>query len=177
MSYNWYILQVKPGSENAVLSNIEVMQQDFGEGKFIEEVFCPSRDGAKDESSGRKKKTRHLMPGYIFIKMDMKKGSLNKVLVLPGVSRCLGDGKEPKIICQEELDRLKESVDGIKSDESISVSLEKADKVEVMDGIMKGFAGEVISVDHKKQMAKVMVVILGRALPVELELQKIKKVD
>ena len=170
----WYTLQVKSGSEFRVLSAIKNLFGGVGEDEMIEDVFFPCSEKESAESSG--KKVSKLMSGYLFIKMDMHKVQLSKILGIPSVSRFLSDGKEPRVITDAEIEKMKNNVSSVSSANVSSAVVERGDEVEVTEGILKAFRCEVVSVDHEEKMVKVSAMILGRSFTAEVEMEKINKV-
>ncbi len=182
-SYKWYILQVKSGSEHVALKIIKKIIKDEIETcnskesyiKDIKEVFLPVSNN-KTGDFETKSKSR-LMPGYIFVKMNMNENSSRNILSIPSVSRFLGDyNKGAKVVSDDEIERIKKRISNIQgSNDSYNSSFTVGDKIKVTDGPFKNFTGKIESIDYDKNMMRVSIMIFGRSTPVDLEIEKVKK--
>ncbi|MBQ4875577.1 MAG: KOW motif-containing protein [Rickettsiaceae bacterium H1] len=170
--HNWYILQVKSGSENTVLNIIENDIKISNErSNFIKEVFYPT---SSEKTKSNKSK---LASGYIFIKMNMNdKDSVANVLSIPSVIKFLGTSKGAKIISNAEIERVRNRVDNLSVSDSINSSLKIGDEVKIISGPFNSFVGKIEDIDFEKQELRVLLMIFGRSTPVDLGFDKIEKV-
>ena len=59
----------------------------------------------------------------------------------------------------------------------INTDLSVGDKVEVLEGALFGFVGEIVGIDTEANKCRVMVEMFGRETPVDLTLEQIKKIN
>lgn len=168
--YKWYVLQVKSGSEEAVLKMIGVDEHDEG---FVKEVFVPTNKNELSKKGGKSK----LLPGYLFVKMNMNKVHLRNILSIPSVTRFLGDSMGAKVVSDAEVEKIKNNIDKLHTPDKMSPLIQVGDEVKIIDGPFQSFVGKVEVVDSVKDMVRVLIVVFGRSTPIDLEKQKIEKVS
>lgn len=171
-SYKWYVLQVKSGSEETVCKIIESSIKSSEKGSnFIKSVFLPRKHGEKEKVKSR------LVPGYLFIEMNMSKSNLRDVLAISSVIKFLGDNNGAKVISEHEIEKIKNSIDNLRTPDTIELSVQVGDEVKVIDGPFQHFVGKVEFIDNAKKMVKILIMIFGRSTPVDLEINKVEKID
>lgn len=169
----WYVIQVFPGYEKIVKTDImkrieeENMQELFGE------VLVPSAKMKQFFTSGDALQDQQLFPGYILIEMEAVQRSVRLVLATPRVVRFLG-GKEPVAISNREISRIIAQIHGEMVISSEKHSLEVGKEFEIIEGPFAGFVGIVESINEEAEKVTVMVSIFGRMTPVELNFDQIK---
>jgi transcription termination/antitermination protein NusG len=90
----------------------------------------------------------------------------------PNVTGFLGAGTVPVPVSGEELDKLK----GILTEKSeeYKTDMQVGDYVTVKSGPFEGSEGKIIEVNGAKGMIKIMINLLGRDTPVEIEFASVK---
>ena len=58
----------------------------------------------------------------------------------------------------------------------LTLDYKEGDSVELLAGVMKGFAGQVASIDLAAKKVKVLISFAGRQTPAELDLDQVKPV-
>ncbi len=186
MPSKWYIVHVNTGFEERVRTQIENGINSIGnENVSIEEVFIPTETVVETQKGGRKRTSvRKFFPGYVMIKMDLNKETLDFVREIPKVISFVGgrpvDGKikidsipeVPKEKVEEIKTRAKEGTLKPKP----SVAFEKGESVRVVEGPFANFSGVIKDVKPEKAKVQVMVSIFGRTTPIELDFNQVEKI-
>lgn len=177
MGMKWYIVNTHSGSENRAKLSLEerikssVHQEKFGEVLVPVETMVESRKGVKRQT------TRKFFPGYMLVQMEMTDETWHLVRGTPKVSGFVGGTTQPPAMSEEEVERIvgkmKKSVEKV----DLHGSLDLKDSVRVLDGPFVNFTGTVESIDREKSRLCVLVSILGRVVPVELDFSQVEKVD
>ena len=85
-----------------------------------------------------------------------------------GVTGFVGPGSKPVPLTDDEVAKL-----GIEK-KSVEVNYKVGDLVNILSGPFDGYSGIVDSIDLTKQVVVVMISMLGRETPVELDLDQIE---
>lgn len=168
----WYVIRVVSGTEDNVQQSLMQRREAFGLENYILEVFVPSHDSISIRSGGKKiKRKKNIFPGYILVRMIVTNESWYIVRNTPNVTGFLGAGTVPVPVSGAELEQLK----GILTEKSeeIGTDIEVNDLAMIKDGPFEGSEGKVIEVNNTKGVAKIMVNLLGRDTPVEVEFASI----
>jgi transcription termination/antitermination protein NusG len=174
----WYLLQVKPGSENRVVQllrekiRLEHMEEMFGE------IINPTEEVVEMKGGQKKTSERKIFPGYVLIMMQMNDQTWHLVksinVAVRYVLGFLGGGKPTPITNQEAdriLQRVREGVDKPRP----KTLFEPGEVVRVTEGPFADFNGVVEDVNYEKNRLRVAVLIFGRSTPVELEFSQVEK--
>ena len=113
----------------------------------------------------------------MLVQMELTDETWHIVSGTPKVSGFVGGSKEPTPMSEEEVERIvgkmKKSLEKV----DLHCSLELKNMVRVLDGPFINFTGTVESIDREKSRLCVLVSILGRVVPVELDFSQVEKVD
>jgi transcriptional antiterminator NusG len=80
---------------------------------------------------------------------------------------------KPLPLSYSEVERIFKQAQG--QEPVIKVDLEIGDKISVLSGPFKEFAGEVVEVSPERHKLKALLSIFGRETPVELEFNQVEK--
>ncbi|MBC8585763.1 transcription termination/antitermination protein NusG [Youxingia wuxianensis] len=170
-SMKWYVVHTYSGYENKVATNIEKAVENrklhdlFGEVKVPTQTVTEIKDNKKCEVE------RKIFPGYVLVKMIMTDDSWYVVRNIRGVTGFVGPGSKPVPLTEEEVQRL-----GVET-KNIEVNFAVGDSVKVNDGYLEGFIGVVDEIDLQNSVVRVTVSMMGKDVPVELELDQIEPLD
>ncbi|MDE5600347.1 MAG: transcription termination/antitermination protein NusG [Oscillospiraceae bacterium] len=167
----WYVVHTYSGYENKVAKNIEKVVESHQLHDLILEVKIPTEmvDEIKD---GKKKEVeRKLFPSYVIIKMVMTDDSWYIVRNIRGVTGFVGPSSKPIPLTQKEVDAL-----GVE-ERRVEVDYKVGDNVKIVGGSLQGFSGNVTKLDTNTGTVTVVVSILGRNTPVDLELSQVVSDD
>ena len=166
----WYVLHTFTGYENLAKDNLEIVVGKNNLQDRIFEVIIPMED-VIEEKNGKRKLVQHkMLPCYILVKMIYGDDLWHTITRTRGITGFVGPKGRPLELNDDEIRNLK--LEQIKVD----IDLVIGDKVEIIDGPLKGFIGEVVRVDAPIQKCKVNVSMFERTTPVDLEFMQIKKI-
>ncbi len=165
----WYIVNSASGREDKAIEGIKAEAAKRGlESKFLEFV-------APVDSGGKSSKKR-VLPGYIFIKMILDDSTLSIIKSVAAVSKMLGSGKNPARVPESEVVKVLSNIDNSVPCVDVDSGYRVGGAVLVKDGPFETFTGEISEIYQDKKRLKVLVSILGREIPVELEFWQVSKV-
>lgn len=170
--WEWYVIRVVSGTEENVRQSLMQRREAFGLEQHILEVFVPTHDSVSIRAGGKKiKRKKNIFPGYILVRMIVTNESWYIVRNTPNVTGFLGAGTVPVPVSGEELEQLK----GILTEKSeeMTTDIQVGDIAIIRDGPFEGSEGKIMEVNTAKWSAKIMVNLLGRDTPVEVEFASI----
>lgn len=181
----WYAIQVASGCEKRVKANIEQRIRSFNVADRVIQVQIPHTPTVKIRKDGsRQHLEEKVFPGYVLVQMIMEDDAWQVVKNTPHVinfvgseqKRSSGRGRghvKPLPLSSTEVERIFRQAEG--QEPVIKIDLDMGDKIMVLSGPFKDFAGEVIEVSPERQKLKALLSIFGRETPVELEFNQVEK--
>jgi transcriptional antiterminator NusG len=181
----WYVVQVSAGCEKKVKTDIEQRINGFDLADRVLQVRIPQSPTVKIRKDGsRYKGEEKVLPGYVLVQMILDDHAWQMVKNTPNVinfvgaeqKRPVGRGRghvKPLPLSYSEVDRIFKQMD--ESEPVVKIDMEIGDKILVLSGPFKDFAGEVIEVSGEKSKLKALLSIFGRDTPVELEFNQVEK--
>ena len=176
----WYIVHTYSGYENNVAKNIAKVVENRGMQDLILEVQVPVEKVTEIKEGKTKEYERKLFPGYVLVKMAVdfddddlpfiSDESWLAVRNIRGVTGFVGPEGQPTPLTQDEVYRL-----GVEK-KSVEVKYEVGDTVNVIDGLLDGFAGTVDFIDTENDLVKVSVHFFGKDTTVELSLDQVEPI-
>ena len=166
----WYVVHTYSGYENKVKDNIEKLVENRHLHDTITDVYVPVETVVEIKENQRKEVERKIFPGYVLVKMVMTDESWYIVRNTRGVTGFVGPASKPIPLTQDEVEAL-----GMDK-KVIEVSFEVGDSVKIADGPLENFIGTVEEIDVDSNEVRVKVVMFGREMSVELELDQVEKV-
>jgi transcriptional antiterminator NusG len=173
--YKWYILQTYSGYENRVRKTLEQKLKIERLEHLVEEVFIPGEDVTRVKG-GKKRKT-HIVyfPGYVLIKMKLTDELWHLLMGIPRVSGFVGGtNRDPLPLGEEELRKIHAQMDQGLGVTALAREFEVGQQVIVIDGPFANFGGKIDEVNNEKKKVRVLISILGRSTPVELDFDKVR---
>jgi transcription termination/antitermination factor NusG len=167
----WYVIHTYSGYENKVASSIEKAVENRGFQELIQEIQVPTEIVVEVKDNKKREVERKLYPGYVLVKMVMTDESWYVVRNIRGVTGFVGPGSKPVPLTEEEVGRL-----GVEKREII-VNFNVGDSVRVVDSYLEGFIGTVTEIEPEKDLVRVLVSMMGKDVPVDLELDQIETLD
>jgi transcriptional antiterminator NusG len=165
---NYYALQVKTRSEDTYIQRATgSLDGDEASGTRI---FFPRRKMSVRKHGIVKSVLEAVFPGYIFLETEALVGTELYWLLrsTPGFFRFLPDSKTPKPLEGKDLATLKHFLSfGPCADKSI-VRFDESDRIQVVNGPLKGLEGKIIKVDKRKGRAKVKLDLYDESFLVDL---------
>ena len=173
--FKWYILQTYSGFEHRVEKTLQEKLKVTQLEDLVEEVFVPSED-VERVKNGKKRKTHVIYyPGYVLIKVKLTDELWHLLMSIPRVSGFVGGtNRDPQALEEEELGMIRNQMtQGIRQ-AVLKEEFDVGQQVVVIDGPFANFSGKIDEVNQEKNKIRVLISILGRSTPVELDFEKVK---
>ena len=188
----WYVVHTYSGYENKVATNIEKIVENRKMHDLILEVKVPteivveSKDSEDKETGERvivkKEVERKIFPGYVMVKVavfeDEETGDLEMtddtwyvIRNTRGVTGFVGPESKPVPLTEAEVYAM-----GVEK-KVVKIDYEVGDMVSIIDGAFEGVIGMVRELDVDNNSVCVVISMLGRETPVDLELDQVSKVE
>jgi len=167
----WYVLHTYSGYENKVKANLEMVFTKNNMRDRLVEITIPMEDVVEEKTGKRKIVQRRMFPCYVLIKMVYDNSMWHMIVNTRGVTGFVGPQGRPIPLTEDEIKRMR--LEKVVVDTNFSIG----DKVNVVDGPLEGFVGEIESIDLASGKCKVIVSMFGRLTPVDLELCQIEPID
>lgn len=168
----WYVLHTFSGYENVAKENLEIVKDKYNLQDRIFDIVIPMEDVVEEKNGKKKVVPRKVMPGYIMVKMIYGDDIWHAVTRTRGITGFVGPKGRPLHMNEEEVRKMR-----LEKNTVVDTTITENDLVEVLDGALNGFTGNVIAVDRENAKCKVMVEMFGRNTPVDLNLDQVRKVD
>ena len=165
----WYVVHTYSGYENKVADSIVNAVENRQLHDLIYEVKIPTEKVTEIKDNEKKEVERKLFPSYVLVKMIMTDDSWYVVRNIRGVTGFVGPGSKPVPLTVAEIARF-----GVETRAGVEVSSAVGDSVMVSGGYMEGYVGVVDSIDLDKGLVRVTVSMMGKEVPVELELTQVQ---
>ncbi|MGO4885397.1 MAG: transcription termination/antitermination protein NusG [Bryobacteraceae bacterium] len=171
----WFIIHTYSGFEQKVAESLRSRSQAFGFADKIGQVLIPTEEVV--ELRGGKKVTskRLVYPGYVLVEMEMNDELWHQVKATPRVTGFVGGGTQPVPLSADEVNSILYRQTSSAERPRPKTTYERNDGVRIVDGPFANFRGKVDEVNADRGTLRVMVMIFGRATPVELEFLQVEK--
>lgn len=181
----WYVVQVAAGCEKKVKADIEQRVNSFNLNDRVLDVRIPQSPTIRVRKDGsRYQGEEKVLPGYVLVQMilddhawQMVKNTSNVInFVGAEQRRAVGRGRghvKPMPLSHSEVDRIFKQMED--AEPVVKIDMQVGDKILVLSGPFKDFAGEVIEVSTERSKLKALLSIFGRDTPVELEFNQVEK--
>lgn len=164
----WYVVHTYSGYENKVADSIVNAVENRQLHDLIHEVKIPTEMVTEIKDNQKREVERKLFPSYVLVKMIMTDDSWYVVRNIRGVTGFVGPGSKPVPLTEAEIARF-----GVET-RTTEVNYAVGDSVMVTGGYMEGFVGVVDAIDADKGLVWVTVSMMGKEVPVELELTQVQ---
>ena len=164
-----------PDSSRRWPSRCAAAREAFGFADKIGQVLIPTEEVV--ELRGGKKVTskRLVYPGYVLVEMEMNDELWHAVKATPRVTGFVGGGTQPVPLSADEVNSILYRQASSAERPRPKTTYERNDNVRIVDGPFANFRGKVDEVNADRGTLRVMVMIFGRATPVELEFLQVEK--
>jgi transcription termination/antitermination protein NusG len=175
--FKWYIIHAYSGFERKVRESIESRVQAFGLQNKIGRVMIPTEPVTEIVNGKKRTIERVFLPGYVLVEMDLDNDLWHVIKNTPRVTGFLGTGDKPVALSEDEVSSILFRSQTAKDKPKIKIKFAKSESVRITEGPFANFNGVIDEVNEDKQTVKVMVTIFGRSTPVELDFEKVEKVE
>ena len=167
----WYVVHTYSGYENKVASSLEAVIENRNLRDMIQDVKIPVETVVEIKDGKRKETENKLYPSYVFVKMILTDETWYIVRNTRGVTGFVGaSSQKPSPLSQKEVDAM-----GVET-KSQTIDFAVGDNVEIAEGPLAGFIGEVVEIDADAMKVKVNVSMFGRETLSELDLLQVKPI-
>ena len=190
----WYIIHTYSGYEKKVATDLEKRIESLDLTDRVFRILVPEEEVLEEKRGKQVKVSRKLFPSYVMIEMlsvreenelglgyRVDSDAWYVIRNTNGVTGFVGVGSDPIPLSDEEASDLlaKVGID-IEGEERIprfDINFEVGEVVNVKSGSFDGQQGEISEIDYEHGKVKVMLEVLGRLTPVEVEHTEIEKID
>lgn len=167
----WYVVHTYSGYENKVATSLEAVIENRNLRDLIQDVKIPVETVVEIKDGKRTEKENKLFPSYVFVKMILTDETWYIVRNTRGVTGFVGaSSQKPSPLSQKEVDAM-----GVESKKQ-TIDFSVGDNVEITDGPLVGFVGEVVEIDAELLKVKVKVSMFGRETLSEMDLLQVKPI-
>jgi transcription termination/antitermination protein NusG len=173
----WYVLKVQSNRERTIKESLLRRVKRDGLEPYFGEIVIPTEK--RVETKGGKKRVfeQKLYPGYIMIHMVLNDETWYLVRDTGGVGDFTGAAGKPLPMPEAEVQAMLKAGQEIDDEpKKVKISLAQGDTVKIKEGPFENFEGSVNSIDEASGKVSVMIQILGRSAPVDLEYWQVERV-
>ena len=172
--FRWYVVNTYSGHENKVKQNLEHRVVSLNQKRNVRQVVIPTEVVSEMKDGQKVQSEKRTMPGYVLVNMDLNDEAWTVVKNTPGVTGFVGPQNKPVPLTQDEINRLlhRETAERPRARAQFSIG----ESVKVVSGPLSDFSGEISEINEDAAKLKVLVSIFGRATPVEVGFDQVKKV-
>lgn len=170
MEKQWYMVQVYVGYEHRIKGMLRQKLRESGQEDAVGDIVVPT-EKVIDLVRGKKQTVeRRLFPGYVLIEMVLNEHTWHLVHSLPRVVGFVGESDmHPTPLHEDEVRKILDQMEtGMMTPRPRTV-FSIGEKVKVVDGPFRDFAGTVESVKPDRSRVRVAVSVFGRPTPIELD--------
>ena len=170
---SWFVIHTYSGYENKVKDTLEKAVENNGMQDLIKEICVPTEEVTDIRNGKRVKTQRKVYPGYVLVRMIETNQSWYIVRNTRGVTGFVGPDSKPVPLTQAEVDMM---LNTEHSSEDFGFAI--GENVRILSGPLENFSGTVEDVDTVRGKLTVKVqMFLGREMPVEVDIDQVKKED
>ena len=167
----WYVLHTRPGYENVAQENLERVVEKNNLQNRVFDIIVPMEDVVEEKNGKKVIVSRRLMPTYILVKMIYGDDIWHRIVGTRGITGFVGPKGRPLELPLEDVVRMR--LEKTEADITLSVG----DKVELLDGVLKGQIGQIKDINKDTLTATVMVEMFNRENNVDVKLDEIRKLN
>ena len=190
----WYIIHTYSGYEKKVATDLEKRIESLDLTDRVFRILVPEEEVLEEKRGKQVKVSRKLFPSYVMIEMlsvreenelglgyRFDSDAWYVIRNTNGVTGFVGVGSDPIPLSDEEasdlLAKVGIDVEGEERIPRFDINFEVGEVVNVKSGSFDGQQGEISEIDYEHGKVKVMLEVLGRLTPVEVEHTEIEKID
>jgi len=119
---------------------------------------------------------RKIYPGYVMVEMEMGDDAMAVLGETPGVGGVLGTGSTPVPMTAKDVEKMLMAAERTEEEPTTEITFASGDRVRIKEGLFQNFDGEIEEIWPDKGQVRVIVSILGRPTPVELEYWQLESI-
>ena len=176
MAKNWYVLRVQTAREDQVKEGLERRVNALGIEHMISNIVVPTEKVKEIKRGATTVRERKIYPGYVMVEMELNDDTLVVINETPGVGGLLGTGNTPVPMSARDVDKMLMEAERTEEEPTTEISFAAGDRVRIKEGLFQNFDGEIEEIWPEKGQVRVIVSILGRPTPVELEYWQLESI-
>ena len=172
------MVHTQSGYEKKVKQNLEARIGSMNMEERIHEVVIPMEDVVEFKNGKKVVVQKKVFPGYLLVRCELDDDSWYVIRNTPGVTGFVGQGAKPSPLPREDVESfLQVKIEGEEAPKRSKPRLEyeMGETVRVKEGPFAEFNGEIIEINEDQLKVKVLLNLLGRETPVELEFSQVAK--
>ena len=174
----WYIIHTYSGYEKKVAADLEKRIESLDLTDRVFRILVPEEE-VLEEKRGKMLSVREENELGLGYRVDSDAWYV--IRNTNGVTGFVGVGSDPIPLSDEEatdlLSKIGIDIDGEEKAPRLDINFKVGEVVTVKGGSFDGQQGEISEIDHEHGKIKVMLEVLGRLTPVEVEHTEIEKID
>ena len=176
MAKHWYVLRVQTSREDQVREGLEKRVKAGALEGLISAVVVPTEKVKEIKRGATTVRERKIYPGYVMVEMELSDESLAIVNETPGVGGLLGTGNTPVPMSDKDVEKMLMEAERTEEEPTTEMTFGPGDRVRIKEGLFQNFDGEIEEIWPEKGQVRVIVSILGRPTPVELEYWQLESI-
>ena len=193
---NWYVVHSYAGYEKRVKQNIENRAAQLAGGDSILEIVVPIEESIEVKNGERKLVKKVMIPGYVWVRMELNEDSGDLVRQTPAVTGFVGNAQNPtplrpteawemlkkalyeERIPKEEVVKTGSRATGVVKGGKgkslvINVDYKVGESIMIKDGSFAGLPGTISEIKPESGKLTVLVSLFERETPVELSFDQV----
>jgi transcriptional antiterminator NusG len=176
MAKHWYVLRVQTAREDQVRESIEKRAKAAGLDEVIGHVVVPTEKVKEIKRGAATVRERKIYPGYVMVECELNDDTQLLINDTPGVGGLLGTGNIPVPMTDKDVEKMLMEAERTEESPTTKITFAAGDRVRIKEGLFQNFDGEIEEIWPEKGQVRVIVSILGRLTPVELEYWQLESI-
>jgi transcriptional antiterminator NusG len=175
MDKQWYALRTHVGYEQRVKAALQQKIRECGQEGVFGEIVVPT-EKVIDLVRGKKRTVeRRLFPGYLLVELAFNEATWHLAHSLPKVVGFIGESDTaPTPIPASKVQEIRQQMEAGMATPRPKTLFTIGEKVKVVEGPFRDFAGTVEAVKPERARVRVAVSVFGRPTPVELDFLQVE---
>jgi len=176
MAKRWYVLRVQTSREDQVRESLEKRVSASGLEHLISRVVVPTEKVKEIKRGSTTVRERKIYPGYVMVEMELNDETLAILGETPGVGGVLGTGNTPVPMSEQDVEKMLMAAERTEEEPTTEIAFSRGDRVRIKEGMFQNFDGEIEEIWPERGQVRVIVSILGRPTPVDLEYWQLESI-
>jgi transcriptional antiterminator NusG len=176
----WYFIHTYSGHENKVKNAIQATVQQMDARDKVFHVVVPTEDEIEIRDSQRRTVKKKLYPGYVLVQtIELLEGdgpsdeAWHLIRNTSGVTGFVSSGTRPVPLSTDEVNHILRAMR--MEQPRVRIGFAVGQNVRISDGPFEDLVGTVEEINTEKGKVRVLVNMLGRETPVELDFLQVEK--
>jgi transcriptional antiterminator NusG len=180
---NWFVLRVASNKEDSVKETLLRKIKIEGLVHLVNRILVPTEKQKTIKAGKQKILEKKLYPGYVFVEMRLEDdGRIPQdvfflIKETTGVGDFIGTAGRPAPMSIPEIEKMLQASKPAEQQPEVKMEFQKGDQIKIKEGPFENMEGTVDKILPDQGKVRVIVMIFGRATPVELEYWLIEKVE